>query len=123
MLDASALLAFLQGEPGAEKVPVGTGEARISAVNYSEAVAVLTRRGARAAEVRAMLSSLLLEVVGFDRDTAEAAGFMIAATHPFGLSLGDRACLAAAQKEGIPVLTAERGWSKLDIGVSIEVIR
>jgi PIN domain nuclease of toxin-antitoxin system len=123
MLDTSALLAYLNGEPGGEKVPVNTGDARISAVNYSEAVAVLTRHGANAAEVRALLSSILLEVVDFDIGAAESAGFMITTTNPFGLSLGDRACLAAAQREGIPVVTADRSWSNLDIGVPIQLIR
>lgn len=123
MLDASALLAYLNAEPGGEKVPIDTGEARISAVNYSEAVAVLTRLGARAAEVRTTLSSILLDVVEFDRDQAEAAGFMIATTRSLGLSLGDRACLAAAQRQGIPAMTADRSWSDLEIGVPIQVIR
>jgi PIN domain nuclease of toxin-antitoxin system len=123
MLDASALLAYLNGEPGGEKVPVNTGEARISAVNYSEAVAVLTRLGARTAEVRATLSSILLDVVEFDRDQAEAAGFMIATTRSLGLSLGDRACLAAARAQGIPAMTADRSWSDLGTGVSIQLIR
>jgi ribonuclease VapC len=123
MLDASALLAYLGAETGGETVPANTGDARISAVNYSETVAVLTGRGASAAEVRAMLSSLLLDIVSFDGDQAVAAGFMIAITNPLGLSLGDRACLAAAQSEGVPVMTAERTWSKIDIGVAIQLIR
>jgi ribonuclease VapC len=123
MLDTSALLAYLQGENGGDKVPVNSGDARISAVNYSETVAVLTRHGANPANVRAMLSSLLLDVVSFEADVAEAAGFMITTTNPFGLSLGDRACLAAAQKEGIPAMTADGAWSNLNIGIAIQLIR
>ena len=123
MLDTSALLAYLHGEPGGEKVPANTGDARISAVNYSEAVAVLTRHGANTAEVRALLSSILLEVVDFDIGAAESAGFMITTTNAFGLSPDDRACLAAAQRQGIPVMTADRSWSNLSIGVPIQLIR
>ena len=123
MLDTSALLAYLQGENGGDKVPVNSGDARISAVNYSETVAVLTRHGANPANVRATLSSLLLDVVSFEADVAEAAGFMITTTNPFGLSLGDRACLAAAQKEGIPAMTADGAWSNLNIGIAIQLIR
>lgn len=123
MLDASALLAYLHAEPGGENVPIDTGEARISAVNYSEAIAVLTRHGARAADIRALLSSIPLAIVAFDRETAEAAGFMIETTGRLGLSLGDRACLAAARAEGIPVVTADRSWRDLDIGVPIRLIR
>jgi PIN domain nuclease of toxin-antitoxin system len=123
MLDTSALLAYLQGEIGGDKVPVNTGDARISAVNYSETIAVLTRHGASAASVRAMLSSLLLDVVSFEAGAAEAAGFMITTTNPHGLSLGDRACLAAAQKEGISAMTADRAWSGVNVGIPIQVIR
>lgn len=123
MLDASALLAYINGEDGGAEVPVNTGDARISAVNYSEAVAVLIRRGAGASEVRAMLSSILLDVVAFDAEQAEDAGFMIATTSALGLSLGDRACLAAAQSHGIPVMTADRSWSGLNVGVRIQLIR
>jgi PIN domain nuclease of toxin-antitoxin system len=123
MLDTSALLAYLNGETGADKVPVNAGDAAMSTVNYAETVAVLTRRGMSAAEVRTILSSVLLNVVDFDRGMAEVAGFMIATTRPFGLSLGDRACLAAARSAGIPAMTADRSWSKLGIGVPIQLIR
>ncbi|HEY6578502.1 MAG TPA: type II toxin-antitoxin system VapC family toxin [Rhizomicrobium sp.] len=123
MLDASALLAHLQGEPGGDKVPLTVGDAAMSAVNYAETVSVLTRKGADAASVRAKLSTVLLDIVDFDYETAEAAGLMVAMTRPFGLSLGDRACIAAAAREGVPVLTAERSWSNLNPGVPIQLIR
>jgi PIN domain nuclease of toxin-antitoxin system len=123
MLDTSALLAYINGETGADKVPASSGDARMSTVNYSETVAVLTRRGMSASDIRSMLSSLLLELVVFDAEQAEEAGFMIAATHPLGLSLGDRACLAAAQKLGIPVMTTDGAWDKLGIGITVQLIR
>jgi PIN domain nuclease of toxin-antitoxin system len=123
MLDSSALLAYLNGEAGADKVPVNSGDARISTVNYSETVAVLARRGMSAGELRTVLSSLLLDVVDFDRSAAEEAGLMITTTKPLGLSLGDRACLAAALREGIPAMTTDRAWGGLGIGVTVQLIR
>ncbi|HEX4160234.1 MAG TPA: type II toxin-antitoxin system VapC family toxin [Rhizomicrobium sp.] len=123
MLDASALLAWLNGEPGGDKVPVNTGDARISAVNYSEVAAVMTRRGASAADIRATLSSILLDIAPFDTEAAEAAGFMIASTKSSGLSFGDRACLATALKQGIPAMTADRSWSGLKVAVRVQLIR
>ena len=123
MLDASALLAYLRGEPGSEIVPATTGEAAISAVNYAEVVSVLTARGMPAASVRRQLSRIVLEIVTFGHASAEAAGLLIEKTKPFGLSLGDRACLAEASLAGVPALTADHAWRGLDIGVPIQFIR
>ncbi len=95
----------------------------MSAVNYAETVSVLTRKGADPVAVRARLATVLLDVVDFDYETAEVAGLMVAMTRPFGLSLGDRACIAAALREGIPVMTAEHSWNNLNAGVPIQLIR
>ena len=127
VLDASALLALLNGEPGAERVAtaVRAGSA-MSAVNYSEVVAKLDEAGMPAAEIRGALEPLELDVVAFDRALAYRAGEMRSATRKLGLSLGDRACLALAQYDGLPALTAERAWSKLaaaGVSVPVEVIR
>lgn len=123
MLDASALLAFLNGEPGGDTVPAMTGDAVISSVNFAEIVSVLTAQGMDEALVRKQLGLLVLDVRDFGRQAAEEAGFMIAQTRSSGLSLGDRACLAAARHERIPALTADRSWSKIDVGVEIQFIR
>jgi PIN domain nuclease of toxin-antitoxin system len=123
MLDASALLAFLNGETGGERVPVTTGEAAISAVNFAEVVSVMTAQGMNEALVRKQLAQVVLDVVDFDRMSAEDAGFMIARTKDLGLSLGDRACLAAARREQVPAMTGDRSWSKADVGVNVQLIR
>jgi len=59
----------------------------------------------------------------FDWAAGLAAGLLRASTRRFGLSLGDRACLALAQQLQAPVLTTDRVWERLDIGVPIVVIR
>lgn len=123
MLDNSALIAYLHGEPGGENVPATTGEAAISAVNYAETVTVLVRNGSDPDAIRARLATVVLEIVDFDDETAEMTGLLINKTKQYGLSLGDRACLAAALREGIPAMTAERSWAKLDLGVDIQLIR
>lgn len=123
MLDTSALIAYILTEPGGEKVPATTGDAVISAVNYAEAVTVLTRKGMEALDVHAKLATVILDILDLDAETAETAGFLITKTKPYGLSLGDRACLASAAREGIPVMTAERSWGKLDMGIDIQLIR
>jgi PIN domain nuclease of toxin-antitoxin system len=123
MLDASALLAYLLCEPGGEKVPAVEGKAAISAVNLAEAISVLTLRGVPARVIRTQLSRTTIDVIDFDSESAEAAGLLVRKTRQHGLSLGDRACLVEASRAGIPVLTADRAWKTVDVGVSIQIIR
>lgn len=123
VLDASALLAVLRAEPGAERVEARLEDACIGAVNLSEVVAKLIEDGVPEAEIRAAIGRLELDVHAFDARHAYAAGMIRKMTGAFELSLGDRACLALAQSMGAPALTADGSWSRLDLGVAIEVIR
>ena len=123
VLDASALLAVLRAEPGSDQVEPRLEGARIGAVNVSEVVAKLVDDGVPETEIRRAIDRLELDVHAFDAEHAYIAGILRHATRALGLSLGDRACLALAQREQLPVLTADRSWAKLDLGVSIKVIR
>jgi ribonuclease VapC len=123
VLDASALLAVLHAEPGAEQVEPRLEGARIGAVNLSEVVATLTDDGVPEAEIRSAIGRLDLVVHAFEAEHAYRAGVLRRSTRAVGLSLGDRACLALAQSLGVLALTADRSWSRLDLGIAIEVIR
>jgi PIN domain nuclease of toxin-antitoxin system len=123
VLDASALLAVLRAEPGAERVERRLEGACIGAVNLSEVVAKLIDDGVPEAEVRRAIGRLELDVHVFDAQHAYAAGVLREATRALGLSLGDRACLALAQSSGALALTADRSWSQLNVGIAIEVVR
>lgn len=123
VLDASALLAVLRTEPGWERVEARLEGARIGAVNLSEVVAKLIDDGVPEAEIRLAIGRLELDVHAFDVQHAYLAGVLRGGTRGLGLSLGDRACLALAQSLGAPALTADRSWSRLDLGIAIEVIR
>ena len=123
VLDASALLAVLRAEPGAERVEPRLEGAGIGAVNLSEVVAKLIEDDVPEAEIRRAIGRLELDVHAFDEQHAFIAGVLRRSTRALGLSFGDRACLALAQTLGVPALTADRSWSRLDLGVTIEVIR
>ena len=123
LLDASAVLAALLQEPGGEAVDARFAEAEIGAVNASEVVAKLVDRGQTPAAAEAALRDTLLPVRGFGPADAMRAGRLRAETRGRGLSLADRACLAQAAGAGLPVLTADRAWAGLDIGIEVEVIR
>jgi ribonuclease VapC len=123
VLDASALLALVQGEPGAENVRPLLPQAVISAVNFCETVQRLRRGGMPVESVTMMLTPLVPEPVAFDRETAYIAASIHEKTRGQGISFGDCACLALAMMRGVPAVTAERKWDQCDVGVQIIRIR
>ena len=123
VLDTSALLALLWGEPGDERVAAVLSGAKMSTVNLAELVAKLVDRGATDGEAIKVVDKLAVETVAFDAAQAIVAGLLRRETRGFGLSVGDRACLALAQREGATALTTDRAWRQPDLGVAIEVIR
>lgn len=122
-LDASALLAFLFSEPGHDRVAPHIAAACISAVNFSEVLGRFARDGHDTTIAAQRLRATGMEIVPFDADAAATAAALRPKTDRLGLSLGDRACLALAVARGIPVLTADRAWSRLRLPVEIHVIR
>lgn len=123
VLDASALLAFLRNEPGADKVASVLTASCISTVNLSETLTKLVDRGKRLEEVAYQIGRLQVHVSPFDEELAQMAASLRPATREFGLSLGDRACLALALKRSLPALTTDKLWSKCDVGVKVVSIR
>ena len=125
VLDSSAVIALLSREPGAEKVAGLLDISLISSVNFSEVVGFFARRGLTRSDVENYLPAQALEVVPVDRKTAFEAGMMLQLLSQYGLSLGDRICLALARQRSAPVLTADRMWMKVaaDLGVTVELIR
>lgn len=123
VLDASALLALLNAEPGSEEVERTIPGAAISTVNLSEVVAKLAEAAMPGDAVRAVLGGIELEVHPFDIEAAYRAGMLRVQTRALGLSFGDRACVALGLQLGAPVLTTDRDWKSLDVGVVVRAIR
>lgn len=123
VLDASAVLAVIHSEPGAERVWDVWADASISAANYSEVIAKLVDIGLDDADTLGILDALPLTVHDVDVAQARRAGLLHRQTRERGLSLGDRACLALAVSLGLPVMTADRAWTALDVGIDVIVIR
>ena len=125
VLDASALLALLNDEPGAAEVAEVLAGARMLSVNLAEVVSHYIHAGMPAAEVDAMLHPLPVEIVAADQGLAHIAGRLRAVTASAGLSLGDRFCLALAKRDGLPAVTADKQWRTVAeaVGAKIQVIR
>jgi PIN domain nuclease of toxin-antitoxin system len=125
VLDASALLALILGEEGGDTVRRVLTDCAMTAVNLGEVVGHFARIGSPEADIRLMLDPLPFIRVALDEELAFIAGLMLPATRGAGLSFGDRACLALANKLGVRALTADRAWQRIGraVGVQIELIR
>jgi ribonuclease VapC len=124
VLDASALLAVLNGESGAERLtPELLSSAVSSTVNLAEVQGKLVERGLQPQDAWETTLSPIREAKAFTAEHAKTAGDLIARTRSLGLSLGDRACLALALALGAPVYTSDKSWKKLNLGVRIHIIR
>ena len=124
VLDASALLAVLNRERGAEKLTPQLLSAAISStVNLAEVQSKLVSRGIKPDEAWEATISPIRKSAVFTDEQAKIAGSLIARTSAFGLSLGDRACLALGIALKAPVYTADRSWKNLKLGVRIHLVR
>jgi len=124
VLDASALLAVLNREPGAERLtPQLLSAATSSTVNLAEVQGKLVSRGIKPDEAWEAVLSPIREAAVFTGEQAKIAGSLIVQTSSLGLSLGDRACLALGIALKAPVYTADRSWKNLKLGVRIHLVR
>src|SRR5579871_5585175 len=108
VIDASAVLADLKGEPGGEVARGAIAASHMSAVNYAEVITKLIENGADPSQADEIASQLECVVADADKARAARAGLMHARTRGRGVSLADRFCLALAEELALPVLTADR---------------
>lgn len=124
VVDSSALLALLNREPGAEKLTAELLSIAVcGTVNLAEVHSKLVSCGVRESDAWMDATSPVSELIDFTAAHAQVAGDLVRQTRAFGLSLGDRACLALGMTLGVPVYTADRSWKKLNLPVQINVIR
>jgi ribonuclease VapC len=123
VLDASAVLAYLFGETGHAEVAGHLESACLSAVNLAEVLGRVARDGHDPRVVARGIAKGGVEIVPFTRAHAAAAASLLARTRRRGLGLADRACLALAMARRIPVLTADRTWSGLELDIAVHLVR
>ena len=124
VLDASAILAILNQEPGAEKLTLAVLSGAVSStVNLAEVQTRLVSKGGVPDEAWEDALSTVREAIPFSEEQAKIAGGLVSQTRALGLSLGDRACLALGIQLGAPVYTTDQAWKKLKLGISIHLLR
>jgi PIN domain nuclease of toxin-antitoxin system len=123
VLDASALLAVLNAEAGADIVLAALSDAAISAVNYSEVLKKTVERNAPTEPVLAFMNGWPVEIVSFDEDLAASSAALYPVTKQHGLSFADRACLALGIQRNSKVLTSERRMALPTLSIKVKLIR
>lgn len=122
-LDSSAILAVVFNEPGGDKIVDLLNGGLLSSVNLAEVHTRLILRGIPRDFARSRVRTMGCEICLFDENQAHIAGELGAISHPYGLSVGDRACLALAIERKAKVYTADHMWRNLNLGIEVEVIR
>lgn len=123
VLDASALLALVLDEPGAERVERVQDRSAVSAVNVAEVAARLCAHGFDPERLPELVTRLRIDVETLDLRCALVAGGFAALPRARSLSLGDRCCLALAKTLDAPALTADRRWSGIAPALGVEVVQ
>lgn len=123
VLDASALLAVMNSEPGADIVRASLVGALMSAVNYSEVMKKTIERSVAVDKLHALIKTASIDIIPFDALLAEASAELYPATKAHGMSFADRACLALGIQRKLLVLTAERKMRIKSLPVTVKLIR
>ncbi len=123
VVDASAVLAAIQGEQGGEYVKKHIDRCVISSVNWSEVLQKLSISGGEVDKIDTYLNALGLRVVNFTEDDGKLSAALWTNCKSLGLSLSDRACLATGIRLKTKIITADRIWKKLEINNEIHLIR
>ena len=124
VLDASAVLALVHDEPGADLVQASLSGASLSSANLAEIIGKLVDVGVDAQPVRRLLAAAGVRVEPLSEADAELAGALRSIEGGRSLSLGDRCCLALAlRSESEHVITADRAWAELDLPLQVQLLR
>jgi ribonuclease VapC len=123
VLDSSAVLAYIKSERGADLVEAALPNAYISVINYAETLAKLVEWGSSIEQACEALSEMEFTIVPCTESQAVTAAAMLQIAKQFGLSIGDRFCLALTLEMNCPVLTADKIWQNITLDVDIQFIR
>lgn len=123
VVDASALLALIRNESGAQVIEELLGSIIMSSVNVSEVASILLDSEMSPKEAEEVIEPFISSIMPFDfKQSIECASLKKTTKH-LGLSLGDRACINLGIQLGLPVYTADKIWAKLKLDCTIILIR
>ena len=120
LLDASAYIAYISQEPGCDVVSEIIGKSCINTVTYTEIISFYTKKGLSDDLLKELCQ--YVEIINVNENICYAAGHMIKTSRDYGLSLGDRLCLATAQYFNLTVYTADKIWLRVADELKINIV-
>ena len=119
VVDSSVILAVLKQEPGGDDSWLF--DATASTVNLAEVATKLMALGYTKDQITTVMSGLPVKAIGYTQDLVNLTAYLYEDTRQYGLSLGDRACLATAIAHKLPILTADRIWKELEAELDLDI--
>ena len=123
VFDTSVAIAILREEPGHKEAERLLGQALISTVNLAEIASFLARSDSSLELIRSVISRFPFQIIPLSQEIAQLAGSLLQHTKKYGISLGDRACLALAISRNLPVLTVDKVWKQLELPIEVKLLR
>jgi PIN domain nuclease of toxin-antitoxin system len=124
IFDSSALIALFAKETGYDFIKKHMKDAIISSVNIAEVYKYcIESQNLTKNEAKSLIKLADIKIIDFCDEQALITAEIISKTKKYGLSLGDRACLALAILRNHPVITCDRIWQKVDINVKFIMAR
>lgn len=120
LLDASAYIAYIGKESGYNEVQSIIDRASINMVTYTEIISFYARKGVDNILLKKICK--YLDIIGINEEISFNAGIMIKISQEYGLSLGDRICLATATHFHLPIYTADKIWLNLAAKLDVNII-
>jgi ribonuclease VapC len=124
VMDSSAILAILRGEPGCEYVQelMDSEECAMSSINMAEVGSKLIDYGLPPEEFPRIARQLQIDIIDFNTEQSIQSAQIRKITRSAGLSLGDRACVALTQLIQGCVVTSDRAWLDVAEATQIKVL-
>ncbi|WP_342267542.1 type II toxin-antitoxin system VapC family toxin [Candidatus Tisiphia endosymbiont of Empis tessellata] len=122
LLDTSAIIALLKQESGYKILEDVIASSALSSVNLSELVSVLTRSNIKENEIDTIITDIVPDIIPFSESISIKAGKLISLTKDYGLSLGDRACIATGSYYNMEIYTTDKIWLKLSDKLPVKII-
>lgn len=123
VMDASVIIACILREPGYKNAESLLPYAIVSTINMAEVTTHFARNGFNEVELKEIITTLPVQTKAYDDSLVVSTGMLGQETKKFGLSLGDRACLSLGIAQNLPVITADKIWSKISLPIEVRVIR
>jgi ribonuclease VapC len=123
LLDASAMLAYMLAETGADVVEQHLPHAAMSTINAAEVMVRLVDRGMPLESALSMIVKTSVRIVDYTLEDAATAASLRSTTKKLGLSAADRGCMATAIRLQSDILTADKAWATLNLPIRVHLLR